>query len=151
MPITMKWSPHITVASVLERNKTFLIVEERVHGKLVLNQPAGHWEQGETLLDAAVRETLEETAWQYEPTHVTGIYQWQDPESAETYLRFCFTGKLIEHDQSRELDTGIEKAIWLDKKELITRHKDHRSPLVQQCIDDYLRGQRFDLSILQAG
>ena len=147
----MNWSPHITVAAVLERNNEFLLVEERIHGQLVLNQPAGHWEQGETLLDATRRETLEETAWRYEPTHLIGIYQWQHPESSETYLRFSFTGKLIGHDITRKLDTGIERAIWLDREALIARGKDHRSPLVQQCIDDYLTGQRFDLSILVSG
>ena len=147
----MNWSPHITVAAVLERNNAFLFVEERVDGQLVLNQPAGHWEQNETLLEATIRETLEETAWRYEPSHLTGIYQWQHPKSAETYLRFCFTGRLIEHEISRKLDSGIEKAIWLGQQELIARQKEHRSPMVQQCLDDYLNGQRFDLSILQFG
>lgn len=147
----MKWSPHITVAAILEQDNKFLLVEERVHGRLVLNQPAGHWEQGESLLDATIRETLEETAWLYEPTHIIGIYQWRHPASNKTYLRFCFTGNLIGHDADRELDTGIEQAIWLTQDELVVRHKDHRSPMVQQCIEDYQSGQRFDLSILQPG
>jgi ADP-ribose pyrophosphatase YjhB (NUDIX family) len=147
----MNWSPHITVAAVLERDNKFLFVEEKVHGQLVINQPAGHWEQGETLLDATVRETLEETAWHYEPTSITGIYQWRHPQTADTYLRFCFTGKLIEHDAHRVLDTDIEQAVWLTHEELKLRHKQHRSSMVQLCIEDYLKGQRFDLSILQSG
>ena len=148
--MSMNWTPHITVASVLERDDKFLFVEEKVAGQIVLNQPAGHWEQGETLLEATVRETIEETAWQYQPTYVTGIYQWRHPVTTATYLRFCFTGNLIEHLDNRQLDTGIVQAIWLTKVQLKDRLQDHRSPLVQQCVDDYLNGQRFDLSILQS-
>lgn len=147
----MKWSPHITVASVLERDNQFLLVEEKINGQLVLNQPAGHWENGENLLEATVRETLEETAWHYQPTHVTGIYQWIHPVSSETYLRFCFTGKLLDCDPNRELDEGIERAIWLTQDQLRQRKPDHRSPLVQQCVNDYLNGNRFALSLFQFG
>lgn len=147
----MDWSPHITVASILEREHQFLFVEERINDALVLNQPAGHWEQGETLLDASIRETLEETAWHYQPSHITGIYQWLHPETKETFLRFCFTGELEKHETHRELDEVIEQAVWLSYEQLMARHKQHRSPLVQQCIDDYLKGQRFDLSLLQTG
>jgi 8-oxo-dGTP pyrophosphatase MutT (NUDIX family) len=146
----MDWSPHITVAAILEKDMRFLFVEERIEGKLVLNQPAGHWEQGESLLEATVRETLEETAWRYQPTAVVGIYQWTHPDAHNTYLRFCFTGSLIEHDAGLQLDKEIERAIWLDYKQLSMRSNDHRSPLVKQCIDDYIKGQRFDLSLLQA-
>ena len=147
----MNWSPHITVAAILERNNQFLFVEERVNGALVLNQPAGHWEQGETLLDASIRETLEETAWHYQPSYITGIYQWLHPETKETFLRFCFTGELQEHEAQRKLDDDIERAVWLSYDQLSARHKNHRSPLVQQCLNDYIKGQRFDLSLFQTG
>ena len=143
----MNWSPHITVACVLERSSQFLLIEEKVDGQLVLNQPAGHWEQNETLLQATVRETLEEAAWHYTPTHLTGIYQWQHPASGETYLRFCFTGELLEQDKDRQLDEGIERAIWLTYDQLKQRKNMHRSPLVQKCVDDYLKGQRFELTL----
>ena len=145
----MNWSPHITVAAVLEREQHFLLVEERINRQLVLNQPAGHWEQGESLLDASIRETLEETAWHYQPSHLVGVYQWLHPENKETYLRFCFCGELLEHDPGRSLDKEIEQAVWLDYDQLSARQQQHRSPLVLKCIDDYLRGQRFDLSVFQ--
>ena len=146
----MTWIPHVTVACVLQREHKFLLVEERINGQLVLNQPAGHWEQGETLLEASVRETLEETAWRYQPSYLTGIYQWQHPGSGETYLRFCFTGELLEFDSQRKLDKEIEQVVWLDEEQLKNRIVEHRSPLVQQCIDDYIKDQRFELSIIHA-
>ena len=146
----MNWTPHVTVACVLQRDHKFLLVEERIDGQLVLNQPAGHWEQGETLIEASVRETLEETAWRYQPSYLTGIYQWQHPETVETYLRFCFTGELLAHDPQRKLDKEIEQVVWLDEEQLKARADEHRSPLVQQCIDDYIDGQRFELSLIQA-
>ena len=143
----MNWSPHVTVACVLEHSGQFLLIEEMVDGQLVLNQPAGHWEQNETLLQATVRETLEEAAWHYTPTHLTGIYHWQHPATEVTYLRFCFTGKLLGQEKERQLDTGIEQAVWLTYAQLMQRSNMHRSPLVKQCVDDYLKGQRFDLSL----
>jgi len=88
----MKWEPHITVAAVIERDDTFLLVEEMVEGTAVVNQPAGHWEPGETLIEAAQRETLEETGWEFYPTALVGIYQWQHPRKDETFLRFTFCG-----------------------------------------------------------
>ena len=145
----MKWSPHITVASVLEREKQFLFVEERIDGRLVLNQPAGHWEQGESIVQASIRETLEETAWHYKPSYLIGIYHWIHPGSKETYLRFCFAGDLLNYEPDRHLDDGIEQAIWLDYQQLDERNNDHRSPLVMQCVNDYIKGQRFELTLLQ--
>jgi ADP-ribose pyrophosphatase YjhB (NUDIX family) len=146
----MEWSPHITVATVVERNNQFLFVEESIQGSVVINQPAGHWEQGESLIEATIRETLEETAWHYQPSYLIGIYQWMHPHSRETYLRFCFTGDLITHDVHRPLDKDIERAIWLDYQQLVERNKDHRSPLVLRCVEDYINGQRFDLNLLQS-
>lgn len=144
----MRWSPHITVAAVLEQNGRFLLVQEKIAGKSVINQPAGHLEDGETLLQATCREVLEETGWHYHPDSLIGIYHWKSPSDAQTFLRFCFTGDLREHEPQRVLDPVVEQVLWLDRQELQKRSAQMRSPLVQKCIDDYLSGTRIDLSIL---
>lgn len=146
----MRWSPRVTVAAIVERDNKFLIVEEEIDGKLMLNQPAGHWEHGETLLEAVIRETLEETAWEFTPTALTGIYQWQHPEQADTtFLRFAFCGEVHNYHQDTKLDEGIIQSLWLSREELIDRQHQHRSPQLLQCIDDYLINQRIDLSVLK--
>lgn len=145
----MRWSPHVTVATILEQDNKFLFVEELIGGQKVINQPAGHWEQGETLLEASIRETLEETAWLYNPEYLTGIYQWKHPQNHDTFLRFCFTGNLVKHDKMQILDKEILQAVWLDQDDLNKRRAELRSPLVQACLDDYCSGKRYDLSILQ--
>jgi len=144
----MPWTPHVTVASILKQDNKYLFVLEGKNKSLVINQPAGHWEQGETLLEAAIRETLEETAWHFEPQALTGIYQWYHEPKKQTFLRFCFSGTLLKHDETRTLDPDIESAIWLSEDELRTRHAEHRSPLVQRCMDDYLSGIQHDLRII---
>ncbi len=116
----MPWKPHVTVAAVLEREGRFLFVEEEVRGREVINQPAGHLEDGETLLEAVRRETLEETAWRMEPTALVGLYQYRGRDS-ETFLRVCFTGRLLERDAARELDDGILRALWLEPAEKLAR------------------------------
>ena len=145
----MRWSPHITVSTVLEQEGKLLFVEELIDGQRVINQPAGHWEDNETILEASVRETLEETAWTYEPDSIIGIYHWKHPANNETFLRFCFTGTLLTHEPGRTLDKEIIQAIWLSPDELAQRSVEHRSPLVSTCVNDYLSGQRFDLSVLK--
>ena len=144
----MRWSPHITVAAVLEKDQQFLFVQERIDGNYVLNQPAGHLEDNETLLQATCREVLEETGWHYQPTSLVGIYHWKSPADAETFIRFCFTGKLLAHDAARELDNVIEQVLWLSRDDLQTRLHEMRSPLVARCIEDYLSGSRIDLSVI---
>jgi ADP-ribose pyrophosphatase YjhB (NUDIX family) len=145
----MVWKPNVTVAAVVEREGRFLLVEEEVGGTLVLNQPAGHLERGETLLDAAVRETLEETAWHFRPQALLGIYRWPHPEKDTTFLRFAFTGALLDHEPDRTLDDGIVRTVWLDREELRRRREHHRSPQVMACVDDYLAGRRFPLECLR--
>ncbi|GAB7127430.1 NUDIX hydrolase [Silvimonas sp. JCM 19000] len=143
------FKPNTTVAAVIERDGRFLVVEEMIAGQLRLNQPAGHLEQGESLIDAVIRETLEETAHHFVPTALTGIYQWSPPERPElTYLRFTFTGEITGFDAERALDDGIVRAVWLTPEELAARAHEHRSPLLNGCIRDYQAGQRYALSLL---
>lgn len=144
----MNWPLHVTVAAVVEREGRFLLVQESIGGQSVLNQPAGHLEQRESLEQAVVRETLEETAWHFEPNALVGIYRWVHPKG-DTFLRFCFTGELLQHDPARSLDHGIEGIVWLNRQELIARAASLRSPLVLQCIDDYQAGIRIELSALR--
>lgn len=144
----MSWNPHITVAAIIESNHHFLLVEERIAGEQVLNQPAGHLEDNETLIDAVIRETYEETTWRFQPSHLVGIYHWQQPRNKETYIRFSFTGQALEQDNDASLDPDIEQAIWLPYADIVKRQSQHRSPLVLTCINDYLAGQRFALELI---
>lgn len=145
-----RWRPHVSVAAVIEKDNHFLMVEERKEGKLVLNQPAGHWENHETLIEAVKRETLEETTWHFEPRYLLGIYQWAHPTQSDlTYLRFAFCGDLLEQDCTLTLDNDIEKPVWLNKEALLSSVHRHRSPQVLRCINDYINGQRFPLNCLQ--
>ena len=143
----MSWKPHVTVAAVVERNSRFLMVEEVSDGHLVYNQPASHLDDGESLIKAAIRETLEETAWSFAPEALVGIYRWRNPDNNSTYLRVCFTGQCTSHDPNQRLDAGIVRAEWLSRAELSASDR-LRSPLVLRCIDDYLAGIRYPLSLL---
>jgi 8-oxo-dGTP pyrophosphatase MutT (NUDIX family) len=138
---------HITVAAVIEQEGRFLLVEERSGGRAVYNQPAGHLEPGESLLEAVARETWEETAWRFQPTALSGIYQWASPANQITYLRFCFVGLCRDHDPQQSLDTGIIRTWWLDRDEILARAEQHRSPMVLRCIDDYRAGKRYPLEL----
>ena len=144
----MIWKPHVTVAAIIEHDGRFLMVEERSEGRLVYNQPAGHLDEGEGLIAAAIRETLEETAWQFMPTALIGLYRWQHPQKGNTYLRVCFAGTCHDHDPLRPLDKGIVRALWMSRAELMAHAERLRSPLVIQCIDDYLAGKRYPLDII---
>lgn len=139
---------HITVAAIAEQNGTFLLVEERVAGELRINQPAGHLEIGENLLQAVAREALEETGRIFHPTALVGFYLWRVPGSELTYLRAAFCGDIGEHDPARELDSGIERTLWLRRDEIHARKPQWRSPLVLRCVDDYLAGRRYPLDVL---
>ncbi len=145
---TAPWMPHVTVATVVERNGRFLFVEEDVGGDLVINQPAGHWERGETLMQGAVRETLEETGWTVEITGLVGIYEYQPPELDYAFLRFAFSAKPISHDSDRPLDTGIRRWFWMDHQELKQEIFRHRSPMVLRCVEDYWTSKRHPLALL---
>lgn len=144
------WRPSVTVAAVIERGGRFLFVEELADGRLVLNQPAGHLDPGESLVDACRREVMEETAHPFEPRALVGIYRWHYAAKDVTFLRFCFTGTVSAPDAKRALDKEIVRTVWLTPEELVARKADHRSPLVSQCVADYLAGQRFPLEILSA-
>ena len=141
----MSWNPEVTVAAVVEREGRFLMVEERISGRLVLNQPAGHLEDGESLVDAVVRETREETAWRLHPAALVGIYLWRNPDNGRTFLRFTFCGWVDDHQAQQALDTGIVRALWLSHEQLLAQTPRLRSPLVLRCLDDYLLGKRLPL------
>ena len=144
-------APHITVATVIERDQRFLLVEEHIDElgcALVLNQPAGHLESGESLVEAALRETLEETAWRCEITGLLGIYQYQPRGLPYAFVRIAFTAKALV-DTGSALDRGIARALWLSEAEVADQVARHRSPMVQQCISDYRRGQRLPLDLLK--
>lgn len=143
------WQPDVTVATVVVADGRLLCVEERVNGRLVINQPAGHLEPDESLADAALRETREETGWDVRLTAFLGAYQWKAEETGRHYLRFAFAAEPERHDPSRALDDGIVQALWLTPDELLARRDQHRSPLVWQVVSDHLAGQRTPLSVLQ--
>lgn len=145
----MRWTPHATVACIVEREGRFLLVEEMASGKVVINQPAGHLEEGESFVDAARRETLEETGWQVEPEALLGMYTYQAPANGVTYHRFCFIARAISEQAGATLDEGIIRPLWLTREEL-DQHRDKlRSELVARCIDDYLSGTRYPLDFIQ--
>jgi 8-oxo-dGTP pyrophosphatase MutT (NUDIX family) len=140
------WKPSTTVAAVVERNGRFLFVEEPISGRRVLNQPAGHLEPDESLVAACRREVLEETAHRFEPTALIGIYRWHHAPQDVTFLRFCFRGR-IDGVENRPLDRQILALHWLSREELLARRAEHRSPLVQRCVDDYIAGREFPLEV----
>lgn len=143
------WCPHVTVASVIADGDRFLMVEERIRGELRYNQPAGHLESGESLVDAAVRETLEETGWDMQPRHFIGVHQWWSPLHDEHIVRFSFAARAVRHHPGHPLDSGIERAVWMRRDEIAELGPRLRSPLVLRSIDAWLEGQRLPLSTLQ--
>lgn len=144
----MVWKPNVTVAAVIAHDGKFLLVEEETAQGIRFNQPAGHLEADESLLAAVVRETLEESAYHFKPTHLIGIYRWHSDESDITYLRFAFTGEITGHEPERALDAGIIRAAWFTPDEIRTSAPRHRSPLILRCVEDYLAGKRYPLEIL---
>jgi len=143
-----RWRPSVTVAAVIERDGRFLFVEEMANGRRVLNQPAGHLDPGESLLAAATREVLEETAHRFTPTALVGIYRWRYEPEDVTFLRFAFSGRIDGVEAGRGLDKEILGLAWLKPEELAARRAEHRSPLVAQCVEDYLAGRSFPLAVL---
>ena len=144
----MIWKPHVTVAAVIEREGKFLFVEEETDDGIRFNQPAGHLECRESLVDAVIREVLEETAYHIVPTALIGVYNWRNEARDLTYLRFTFAGEITGHDPSRRLDDGIIAARWLSADEIRALEARHRSPMIQRCVDDWLAGKRYPLDLL---
>ena len=139
------WKPHTTVAAICERGDKYLLVKEEIDGEIVYNQPAGHLDPGESLIDAVIRETLEETRHPFKPTALLGVYRYATPQL--TFIRFSFrgeTGSQLEGD----LDQGIIAAEWLDYEDILACREQHRTPMVLQCIDDARNKPGFPLEVL---
>ncbi|MDB5887603.1 MAG: Zn-finger containing pyrophosphohydrolase [Rhodocyclales bacterium] len=145
----MVWKPNVTVAAIVHREGRFLLVEEHTDMGVRLNQPAGHLEEGESLLAACVREALEETAHIVEPTALLGIYQWGPQDRDLTYLRFAFIADVMGVAKGRALDTGIIGAVWLTAEEIEAQVERHRSPLVMQCVTDFLAGRAYPFDLIR--
>lgn len=144
----MVWTPHATVAAIVEKDGRFLVVEEMNEGRAVFNQPAGHIDEDEKVLDAVIRETLEETRWKVKPVELLGIYINKAKFNNVTYYRFCYICEPIEEVVSAVLDKGIIGAHWLTIEELRAQPEKLRSPMVLKCYEDYLKGQRYPMEVV---
>lgn len=147
LSLLMTWLAHSSVATIVEKDGLFLMVEEIDAGQAVFNQPAGHLEEHETLFAAAVRETLEETGWRVELTDFLGLYHYPAPNGI-TYIRHCFVARPLQHDNTRKLDTGILAAHWLSADTILAPGFRARSPIVSRVLRDYLSGIRYPLSLI---
>ncbi|KRG78895.1 7,8-dihydro-8-oxoguanine-triphosphatase [Stenotrophomonas ginsengisoli] len=148
MPIADgRWAPHVTVATIVSNGNQVLLVSENIAGRTVLNQPAGHLEPGESLQQAALRETLEETGWEVELTGLVGIYQWTAPDGS-AFQRFTFAARPLQQRHDGPLDAAIEQALWL-APELLAGHSGLRSPLVAHCVAQWQAGALYPLSVLE--
>ncbi len=141
------WKPHVTVAALARRGGRFLLVREEVNGRIVLNQPAGHLDPGESFEQAVIRETLEETAHPFTPTGLLGIYRFVPDEGVtETHIRLAFVGEAGER-QDLPLDTGIIEPVWMTLDEIEASRDQHRGPMVLQCVLDSIRKPAYPLEI----
>jgi 8-oxo-dGTP pyrophosphatase MutT (NUDIX family) len=146
----MVWKPHVTVAAIIEQDRRFLVVEEETSYGLQFNQPAGHLDEGESLVAAVKREVQEETGWQFEPEYIVSIQLWRKNPNFPSFVRVCFSGYCHSHNPTQQLDDGIIATHWLTRDEIETERRRLRSPLVLTSIDDYLSGQRHPLSLLKS-
>ena len=153
--MTSRWKPNVTVAAIIERDGRFLLVEEHTPEGLRLNNPAGHLDPGESPVQGCARETLEETAFQFKPEFLVGVYLSRSVQTSEqevendiTYMRFAFCGSLGNFDALRTLDTGIVRTLWMTADEIRQSTQLHRSPLLLRCMEDYLSGQRFPVDLI---
>ena len=144
----MIWKPNVTVAAIIEQKGKFLLVEEHTSQGLKFNQPAGHLEANESLLNAVVREAREESAYEFEPQYLIGIYRWHADTSNTTYLRFAYSGHILAHHTEQALDKGIVRTVWMTLEEIRATTPRHRSPLILQCVEDYLAGKRYPLELV---
>lgn len=143
----MRYKPNSTVATIIEQDGKLLFVEEQQDGQMVFNQPAGHIEENETLIEGAVREVLEETGHTCEITHYLGLYTYTAPSNGVTYHRHCFIGRTLSYDPSHVLDDGIIGIKWMTVEQLVDS-KQARSPLVIKCANDYLEGKKYPLDLI---
>ncbi len=143
------WKPHVTVASIVEKDNRFLCVKELIDGKEVINQPAGHLDPDESIIEAVIRETQEETGYTITPDYLVGIYKWKHPTKDKTFLRFVFSASIVDHNPEQELDTGILEAIWPSIDELSSDNHELRSPMVLQAINDYKQGKKYPVDLVQ--
>ena len=144
----MDWHAHVTVAAIIKQDGKFLVVEEIVDGETVINNPAGHLEDGESLVEAIKREVLEETGREFDPEDIVGVYLWRHPEVNASILRVAFQGHVGEQDPGRKLDPEIVQTLWLSADELRGREAEHRSPLIMRGVNDFLAGHRYSLALL---
>jgi 8-oxo-dGTP pyrophosphatase MutT (NUDIX family) len=144
----IQFKPNTTVAAIIEQNGKFLLVEEKTERGHRYNQPAGHLEDNESLIQAVIRETLEEAAYEFKPEALLGVYHWKQPNGESTYLRFAFIGKAGRHFPMQELDDGIIRSVWMDIIEMRDKASLMRSPQVLTCVEDYLAGKRFPLEVV---
>lgn len=145
------WKPSVTVAAIIERDGLFFMIEEDTSEGRRINQPAGHLNPEESLIDAVIRETKEETAHEFTPTHLVGTYLSRYMSKRRgipvSYLRFAFAGKLGKNYQ-HSLDEGIVRTMWMSYDELVATKERHRSELILKCIDDYRAGIHAPLSLI---
>jgi 8-oxo-dGTP pyrophosphatase MutT (NUDIX family) len=139
---------HLTVAALVPGEQGFLLVKEEDNGRIVINQPAGHVEPGEGILDAVTRETFEETGWRVKPNHLLGISIYTSPHNQTTYYRMAFLCQALEQDRYAVLDSDIIETLWLSETELRARENEMRSPMVIKTLDDYCNGKRYPLEII---
>ena len=140
----------LTVSAVVENDGQFLIVEERSSGVIVLNQPGGHIEAGESPEQAAERETLEEAGCRVSVTGLLGVYLWIHPQTRQNFLRIAYVADLLSQDRQRNLDDGVHAVHWYTRSDLLARRRDVRTPMVLRAIDDYLAGKREPASKREA-
>jgi ADP-ribose pyrophosphatase YjhB (NUDIX family) len=146
----MSWVPHITVASIIEKDNKFLFVEEYVKNNIVLNQPAGHLEENETIEEGCIRETLEETAYEVKVDHLIGIYQERRKGALDMWLRFCFKCTIQKEFSDRKLDKNIIRKVWLTKEEILMPERKLRSEMVIKCINDFNDGKKYPKEIISS-
>ena len=146
----MVWKPHVTVAAVIERDGRYLLVEETTDTGIAFNQPAGHLEPGEDLINAVKREVLEETAWEFVPEAVVAIQLWRKNPDFPSFVRFCFTGSVHNNAPNQALDTDIIATHWLSHEDILAKHAQLRSPLVLLSVEEHIKGRRYPLTILQS-
>lgn len=143
------WAPHVTVAAIVEKSGMFLMVEEMIQGKKVITQPAGHLDEGESVINAVQREVMEETGLEFAATALVGIYKGITPASGDTWLRFTFTGEILSDAEPSPQDRDILRAFWMSEADIRSDESRIRSPQVLAGLDDYNAGQRFSLDLIR--